>query len=304
MLRIASSQLHTTMTAALGRAQTRVQDTLTKMAEGKRFLLPSEDPVSTVRLMRLGRESAALEQYETNIKALRTRLNVNEAKLGSIVDDLTQAHDLVIWSANGGNTPADVNSIAIPLAALRDGILATANERDEEGRYLFSGTATNSPTISYDATQPLGSRYTWTGNTVKQKVGVGNGVTSDANVTLESLAATLNLMDTSAATLASPTVNPSDPAVAAQVRTTLDSLDAALTNISSKVGALGSEQNVLETLLSGHQNVQLSNDQAYLALGQLDYGDAVAKLNGYSTGLEAAQKAYGKVNSLSLFDVI
>lgn len=304
MLRISSTQIHATMNIALQRAGHRMEDTLQKMAEGKRFLVASEDPVSTVRLMRLGRESAALGQYQTNIKALQTRLSLNEAHLSGMVDDIIDARDLLVWGANGGNAPEDVNAIATPLASLRDGIFAIANQRDEEGRYLFSGTASNTPTITYDGAQPMGSRYTWTGNLVKQQVGVANDVTAAANVTLENLAATLNELDATSATLGTVGVDPNDPVVVAQVRGALDAMDLALGQINQKIGALGSEQNVLTTMLESHEAAQLSNDQAYLALGQLDYGDAAVKLNGYSTALEATQKAYGRVNSLSLFDVI
>jgi len=304
MMRVASNQFHATMNAALQRAQGRLESTLQKMAEGKKHLVASEDPVSTVRLMRLSRETAALEQYQTNIKALQTRLNINESLLSGMVDDLTDARDLLVWAANGGNSSEDVNAMAGPLGVIRDGLFAVANRRDEEGRYIFSGTATATPTITYDPMQPVGSRYSWTGNSVKQKVGVGNDVTADANVTLEDLAATLNQLDQAVATLSTSGVNPNDPAVRAQVNATLNSVDSALGDISYKIGQLGGEQNILATLLGNHENVQLSNDQAYLALGQLDYGDAAVRLNGYTAALEATQKAYARVNSLSLFDVI
>ncbi len=39
-------------------------------------------------------------------------------------------------------------------------------------------------------------------------------------------------------------------------------------------------------------------------MGQLDYADAEVKLNGYTTALQATQKAYAQVSKLSLFDVL
>ena len=62
--------------------------------------------------------------------------------------------------------------------------------------------------------------------------------------------------------------------------------------------------NTLSTLDTTHANVSLSNKQAALTLGQLDYADAAVKFNGYSAALQATQKAYAKVSALSLFDVI
>jgi len=50
--------------------------------------------------------------------------------------------------------------------------------------------------------------------------------------------------------------------------------------------------------------VSLSNQQAMVTLGQLDYGAAAVQLNGYTTAVQATQKAYAKVSALSLFDLI
>ena len=41
-----------------------------------------------------------------------------------------------------------------------------------------------------------------------------------------------------------------------------------------------------------------------LALGELDYGEAAVRLNGYTVAVQATQKAYAKVSALSLFDVL
>jgi flagellar hook-associated protein 3 FlgL len=55
---------------------------------------------------------------------------------------------------------------------------------------------------------------------------------------------------------------------------------------------------------TNHSNVSLSNQQALIDLGQLDYGDAAVKLNGYTSAVQATQKAYAQVSKLSLFDVV
>ena len=44
--------------------------------------------------------------------------------------------------------------------------------------------------------------------------------------------------------------------------------------------------------------------QSMLALSQLDYGEAATRLSGFTTAVQATQKAYAKVSSLSLFDIL
>jgi len=215
-MRIASNQFHITMSTSLQAATARVEKVLTQMAYGQRVLLPSDDPISSVRLARLDREEAALTQYRDNVGGLMSRLRQSESILDSISNDMLQMQDLLLFAADGSNSSADVNAVAGSLESLRDSVLAFANTRDQEGRYLFSGTASLSPTITYDPAAAPGARYTFTGNTLQQQVVVGEGVTQPANTSLDDMAALLNQVDLTIVDMNTPGVNMSDPAVRAR----------------------------------------------------------------------------------------
>ena len=303
-MRIASTQYHDTMNMALQNANARLEIVMQQMATGQRLLLPSDDPIANVRLSRMAREDAALTQYRDNIGALSTRLTQNETALSSTVQDMLQVRDLLVWASDGANSSEDVVAMAGSLSALRDSLFYSSNSKDQEGRYLFSGTLSDTAAVTYDATLPLGARYSFTGNTQAQQVVVGHGITQTANVALDEMAALLNQLDSTVATLQTPGVSPNDPAVRAIVSAGLTGLDATLSSISSKIAGLGGAQNILATLDSNHGNVSVSNQQAMITLGQLDYGEAATRLSGYSTALQATQKAYSKVSGLSLFDLI
>lgn len=303
-MRIASTQYHDTMNMALQNANARLENVMQKMATGQRLLLPSDDPIANVRLSRMAREDAALQQYRDNIGALSTRLTQNETALSSTVQDMLQARDLLVWASDGANAAEDVVAMAGSLSALRDSLFYSSNSKDQEGRYLFSGTLSGTAAVTYDAALPLGARYSFTGNTAPQQVVVGNGITQTANVALDEMAALLNQLDNVVATLQTPGVSPNNPAVRTIVTAGLSGLDVTLSSISSKIAGLGGAQNILATLDSNHGNVSVSNQQAMITLGQLDYGEAATRLSGYSTALQATQKAYSKVSGLSLFDLL
>jgi flagellar hook-associated protein 3 FlgL len=304
MMRIASTQYHTTMNSALQKASYRLEDILQKMASGEKYSRPSEHPVTTVRLSRLYREEAALDQYRDNISALQSRLTQNEVYLSSMSNDMLSVRDLLVWAGDGSNTSADVSAMAQSLQPLLDSMFYVTNSSDAEGRYIFSGTAVDSPTVTYDPTAPVGSRYSFTGNTEAQRVVVGPGVTQPSNVTLPEMAGMMNQIERVLTTLQNPGVNVNDPAVRADITAAMNSLDDVLESISGRIAGLGGAQNILGTLETSHANVSLSNKQAALTLGQLDYSDAAVKLNGYTTAVQATQKAYAQVSKLSLFDVI
>lgn len=303
-MRIASTQFHATMNTALQRASVKLEGVMQQMSTGMRLRLPSDDPVNNVRISRLTREEAALDQYLGNIGALRSRLQQNESLLDGMTHDMLNARDLLVWAADGGNTSQDINAMARALGALRDSLFYSSNIKDQEGRFLFSGTATNTAAVSFDSTAASGSRYSFTGNTDRQLVIVGNGVTEVSNVTLAEMAALLNRMDQAAQTLQVPGASINDPAVRADVVAALDGIDDGIDALDVKIATLGGAQNMLSTLESNHSNVSLSNKQAMILLGQLDYADAAVKLNGYTTAVQSTQKAYAKVSSLSLFDAL
>ena len=114
--------------------------------------------IAHVRLSRLEREEAAIAQYRDNIGALRSRLSTNESLLSAVNQDLLQVRDLLVWAADGANTSEDLNAMANNLVALRDSLFYTANSLDQEGRYVFSGTLSNTPTIAYDPLAAVGGK--------------------------------------------------------------------------------------------------------------------------------------------------
>lgn len=302
-MRISSNQYQSVVLLAMQNSSSGMAELLQKMSSGKSMLAPSENPIASVRLLRLQREEAALSQYRDNIGALKSRLSQNETLLGGISANLRDARDILVAAANPA--PAeDLKAMASPLISLRDSILFAANTKDSEGRYLFSGSAVNSAAIKFDASQAVGSRYSFSGNTDRQQVTVGEGVTQASNVTLESMPALLNQLDKVIATLQSPTLDSKDPAVGAAVRATMDSVDSALSSVSGSISELGGAQNVLQTLDGNHNSLSLANQQSLLELGGLDYGTAYMNMGQLSMALQASQKAYGKVSQLTLFNVI
>jgi flagellar hook-associated protein 3 FlgL len=180
-MRIATSQYQATTTQSLQSNQSRITSLTQQMASGQRIMLPSDDPVDSVRLSRLQREEVVVGQYRANIAAIKQRLSKNEGYLSNMVNDITSGRDILVWASDGSNSPADMAAMVQPLQSLRDSLLYSANTVDDEGRYIFSGTLTKTAPIAYNPAAPLGTRYTYAGNTNPQTVVVGNGITQVAN---------------------------------------------------------------------------------------------------------------------------
>lgn len=303
-MRIATSQFQATMNRGLQDNQSKLASLTARMASGDKIQVPSDDPVTSVRLSRLNREEAIVGQYRDNIAAIKIRLSTNETYLTSMVNDITQSHDLLVWAADGSNSSDDLKSMTQTMTSLRDSLFYNANQKDQEGRYVFSGTLTNTQAITYDANAPVGSRYTFTGNTGQQKSVVGNGITQTVNVDVSGLEALLNQMDTTIDQLSQPGVTSGTASLQAAIKTNMDGALDTMEAIAGKIASFGGAQNVMETLDGNHANVSLSNKTAILDLGSLDMTEAATELNGYNLALQASYKAYSKITNLSLFNVL
>jgi len=303
-MRIATAQYQSNMNKSLQLNQERISNLTQQMATGKRIIVPSDDPVDSVRLSRLQREEAAIGQYRDNIASIKIRLTKTEGYLGNMVNDISAGRDQIVWALDGANTPDDLKAMINPLEALRDSLYFSANTVDQEGRYVFSGTMTSTPAMKFDAAAAPGARYSFGGNTNEQRVVVGNGLTQVANDNLKGIEQLLNRMDASIATLTAGNLNVNDPATRATLQANLDGFDGALDLVSGKIAVLGGKQNILDTLAANHSNVSLSNQMAITDIGQLDMGVAATELNGYSTALQSTYKAYGRIGSLSLFSAL
>ena len=298
-MRIASTQFHATLNRSLELNQTSVSRLTQQMASGKAVMVPSDDPVTSVRLSRLAREEAIVDQYRENIGAVKIRLSKNETYLSGMIGDLTEAHDLLVWAADGSNTPDDLKSMVGSLESLRDSLLYTANTRDQEGKYLFSGTLTNTAPIAFD-----GTAYSYAGNAGEQKVVVGNGITQAVNINLGGLDALLNKLNEAIDGLRNNTSGSSSDPLKTLIGDTMTAVSSTQDQLAAKVAKLGGAQNVLATLDGNHANVSLSNKMAMTELGQLDYGVAASELSGYNMALQATYQSYSKISNLSLFNVL
>ncbi|WP_312243421.1 flagellar hook-associated protein FlgL [Stutzerimonas nitrititolerans] len=304
-MRISNAQITAMMHGSMNTSSEKLGKLMQQMASNERMLLPSDDPISAVRVLRIQREEATLTQYRTNIANVSGNLSKQEANLKAASDTMLSVRDLLLWAANGSNTSEDLAAMANELDSLEKTILSFANVRDEEGRYLFSGTLSNRPAITFDEASET---YNLTGNDQYRQAAVANGVLVEENITAVQVFGTdvkvLNDLHALIKTLADPALDATDPALRTQITATLDNLDATHGYLLGAVTELGGRQNTLTLLSSSNEDVSLVNQKIEGELSQLDYAAASIDLANYQLSLQATQKTYLKINGLSLFGML
>lgn len=304
-MRITNAQITATMHNSMNGNSAQLGKIMQQLATNKRLLLPSDDPIASVRVMRVQREEASLEQYRKNIDNVSGSLSTQEANLISMSDAMLNVRDRLLWAANGSNTSEDLAAIAGELENLEKTLFSAINVRDEEGRYLFSGTLSDTPAATYDTATET---YSVTGNDKHRQAAVANGVLLAENVTAHSVFGAgldmLNELHGLVATLNDPLLDASDPAVRAQIETTINQLDTTHNKLLATVTELGGRQNTLTLLSDSNDEVSLVNKKIEGELSNLDYAGATIDLNNYQLALQATQKTYLKINQLSLFSLL
>lgn len=302
-MRITNAQITAMMHNSMNGSSAELAKLMQQLATNKRMLLPSDDPISSVRVLRIQREEASLEQYRKNIANVSSSLSTQEVNLKATSDAMLNVRDLLLWAANGSNTNEGLAAMAGELEIIEQTIFSFANVRDEEGRYLFSGTLSDVPAVSFDeATQT----YTVEGNDKHRQAAVANGVLVDENVTAQSVFGPnmdmLNSLHNLIAQFKDPTLDMN--AVRADILATIDQLDTTHGSLLGTITELGGRQNSLTLLMNSNDDVSLVNQKIEGELSSLDYAGATIDLQNYQLALQATQKTYLKINQLSLFSLL
>ena len=137
--RISSSAFHLRATRELLAQQTRLSQTQSQIATGKRIQSPADDPVATASILDLQRTQAMNEQFARNSISLRDRLQVGEQALTDVTSLLQRVRDLTVQANSAAMDATSRAAIATEVSARVQELQDVANRRDANGEYLFAG---------------------------------------------------------------------------------------------------------------------------------------------------------------------
>ncbi len=126
------------------------QDKLsTQMSTQKKVSRPSDDPVVSIRALRLRSNVTEVTQYYSkNIPDAESWLDVTEDALKNLTEIMTNMIKQCTKASNGDLTSADRQIILEQLKALGDEVYSTG-DADYAGRYVFTGYRTDT-SLSFD----------------------------------------------------------------------------------------------------------------------------------------------------------
>ena len=136
----------------LTRRQADLASLQEQLSSGKRVARASDDPTAAARAERATAAIGRADTSQRAVEASRVAMTQTESTLGNAGSLLQRARELVVSAGNPSFSDSDRKSIANELQSLRDQLLATANQSDGAGTYLFGGQgATSKPFIDTTA---------------------------------------------------------------------------------------------------------------------------------------------------------
>ncbi len=294
-MRISNIQFTSMMQTAITKNNADLNDVFVQLATGNKINKFSDDPLATVQLASLEQTIAMSSQYDRNISNVQGKYDQYETYVSSIESILQEANDLALRAANGSLSEDSLEGIAIELESIKQEMLTIFNTQDQ-GSYIFSGTAVDSPAIS---TEPP---YEMLGNDSHRSTKVSENGTVQSNFTISDVLGSTDIftqLDVMIAEMYNPTDNFSDV-----MSESTDLIQDTYVSVNTSLGKIGAQYNSLTRASSTNADIQLYAEGVQTNIIELDYAEASVRLNQSMIALEATQKSYSSIIGLSLFDYV
>ncbi len=191
--------------------------------------------------------------------------------------------------------------IAEELRQIFDEMLGLANTVDAEGTYIFAGNKGH--TKPFEQNTP--GSFNYSGDYGHREVQIASGMqvsTGDNGFEVfvnihESQGGKKDIFSTGYNYITSLENNAPDPNILEDIDLAMDNILGVYTKIGARLNAIEEQNNVNEQYL-------LHVQEALSLVADLDYAEAVSRLNQQMLGLQAAQQVFVKVQGMSLFNYI
>src|SRR5271165_5373647 len=141
--------------ANLNILQQNIATTNSQLSSGYRISKPSDDPSAITDVLQLEFDSSRVSQTISNLNAVQGEVNTAEGALQSASSLLDQAQTLGAEGATSTQTAASRTILANQVSQILSQIVSVTNTTFE-GRYVFSGDSSQSPSYQLDSSSPTG----------------------------------------------------------------------------------------------------------------------------------------------------
>jgi flagellar hook-associated protein 3 FlgL len=318
-MRVATSTAYSQGVTSMNAQNFKLNKTMLQLSTGKRIITPSDDPAGAARVVGLNQAKSRTEQYQDNIKTLKSSLQIEETALNGSVNILQRVRELAIQANNDTYDARQRADIALEIQEHFEAIRGLANTTNGNGEFLFGGFdnrnvpfAENNGVVEYRGDQGQqfiqisATRQVASGDNgfdiFMNIQGTDNG--DDSNNYPMSVFAVVKEMETVLRTNAgAASANPVEDFHDSMSRI-IGNIDVALGHIADAQAAIGARLNATESQENVNEDYLVQLSETLSDTQDLDYTEAVSRLEQQQIGLQASQQTFSKIQGLSLFNFI
>lgn len=300
-MRISTQMMQRLAVGSMLDRQSALSQTQQQLATGRRFLTPAEDPSASTQVLMNNQRLSITKQYQTNADRSISRLESEESILAAAGNSLQRIRELAVQSQNDFLGQESRDAISAEVKQRLEELIDLANSKDGSGEYLFSGFQGNTEPVVNSGT----GVYTYQGDQGQRKLQVSptrQTATSDPGSAIffdipYSGGGAQNIFKTIYDFSTALNNNTSVGSVLDDIDASMDKLFSVRAEIGGRINAISSQKDINE-----QYTIQLEG--LLSEIQDLDYAEAVGRLNLQLTGLQAAQQSFQKIQSLSLFNYL
>ena len=303
-MKISTSLYFDRSTQQLGNVQAKLTKVQEQLSTGLQIVKPSDEPDKASLVTRLESEIARTTSYQETLKTVNVRLTAEETALKNTSDVMFRIKELSVQAANDTLGSLDRQSIALEISTLKEQILSLANSQDSNGNYLFSGSKATQPAFSKDAT----GRVIYQGDHARMKVNVGDNRRMNLNMPGSDAFVRVVRDDGKGGKVGVDFFQSLDDLVTAikstdrtSIQRGISELDTLQNGVSEGLGQIGADLTVVDLQTNVLDQVVLRLKTTRSDVEDLDYTEAITRMNKDQLALEAAQSSFAKISQLSLF---
>lgn len=234
-MRVTYNTIATNVLRNLSNNLTRLERLQSQLSSGKKIIKPSDDPVSTFRVMGLRSTLNANSQYSRNVDSLETELNVADSALQNLSSALNRVKTLAVRGANESLSQEDRDAIAGEVNQIIDYIVQVGNT-DIAGRYIFGGYKTTNAPL-----ERVGDNVIYRGDDGARKVEISNSVSIESSPNGKVLFVDSEMFDT-LISLKNALLDGNTT----QISDSIGKIDSIIDKISSELSSLGARLSRVE----------------------------------------------------------
>ena len=299
-MRIANKTLFDSVARNLSKTSTEMFRANQMVSSGKRIENLSDDPIGLVAVLDLRSSLANINQLQRNIDAGRSWLNMGESALTQVEDLMSQTKALCVEMASDTKGSTERRNAGTVVDGYLQQVLSLANTQ-VNGRYIFSGTKTDTAPFVYDETGPP-PNVAYQGNDTAFSVKIGKDINVEVGRDGETVFGD-NGSDNIFKTfidLKTSLVNNDVSGIGAA----MDELDSHLDNVRTMISNTGGKILRLDAKEQIIEDLNLTYTDRMSKLEDADLAEAVLELKSKETAYQAALASSSQVMSLSLVDYL